>query len=181
MATQPQPHRVSMLPVNTPSEDLLGRQSNRRFATFAGRVRDDVGMAPIERIHHLGLTVLDAEASAEWYATVLGFRRDGDYVSPDGSRRKVYLRRDGLDVRLGLSQHTASAAERFDETRPGLDHLSFAVGSLTELHEWERRLQEHGVVCSPVTPANTIPGAQVLVFRDPDNIQLELIFAGPNR
>jgi hypothetical protein len=31
---------------------------------------------------------------------------------------------------------------------------------------------------SPITAVNSIPGAAVLVFRDPDNIQLEL-FAGP--
>ncbi|MCW2750638.1 MAG: Glyoxalase/bleomycin resistance protein/dioxygenase, partial [Aeromicrobium sp.] len=35
-----------------------------------------------------------------------------------------------------------------------------------------------GVVHSPIADANTIPGAAVLVFRDPDNIQLEL-FAAP--
>jgi hypothetical protein len=34
------------------------------------------------------------------------------------------------------------------------------------------------VTCSPIAPANTIAGAFVLVFRDPDNIQLEL-FAAP--
>jgi glyoxylase I family protein len=38
---------------------------------------------------------------------------------------------------------------------------------------------------TPATPANSIPGAQVVVFRDPDNIQLELIFdptpAPPNQ
>ena len=34
------------------------------------------------------------------------------------------------------------------------------------------------MVHSPITAANSVPGAAVLVFRDPDNIQLEL-FAGP--
>jgi hypothetical protein len=28
----------------------------------------------------------------------------------------------------------------------------------------------------PIAPANSIPGAAVLVFRDPDNIQLEFFF-----
>ena len=129
----------------------------------------------IGRIHHLGLTVADVDLSAEWYCTVLGFRRSGDYASPDGSRRKVFLANDELGARLGLCEHAGSSGATFDEKRPGLDHLAFAVAGLAELREWEERLREHGVTHSSVTPANTIPGAQVLVFRDPDNIQLELI------
>ena len=35
------------------------------------------------------------------------------------------------------------------------------------------------VVNSPIASANSIPGAAVLVFRDPDNIQLEL-FVDPS-
>jgi hypothetical protein len=31
-----------------------------------------------------------------------------------------------------------------------------------------------GVICTSAAPANSIPGAAVVVFRDPDNIQLEL-------
>jgi glyoxylase I family protein len=131
----------------------------------------------ISRVHHLGLTVRNAEASAEWYSTVLGFFRAGDYVSPDGARRKVFLRHDRLDVRLGLCQHSRSDDSTFDETRPGLDHLAFAVDSLDELMEWEQRLRAGGVAYTPASPANTIEGARVLVFRDPDDIQLELVAA----
>jgi hypothetical protein len=47
-----------------------------------------------------------------------------------------------------------------------------------ELDAWAARLTAAAVVHSPVTAANSVPGAAVLVFRDPDNIQLEL-FAGP--
>ena len=129
----------------------------------------------LARLHHLGLTVTDAEASAGWYQSVLGFERDGEYASSDGARRKEFLVHGRLGVRLGLCQHTASSADRFDETRPGLDHLSFLVDSVDELHAWRERLRAANVACSPVATANTIAGASVLVFRDPDNIQLELI------
>jgi glyoxylase I family protein len=129
----------------------------------------------IARIHHLGLTVTDVEASAGWYSTVLGFRLVGEYASPDGARRKVFLQHPQLNVRLGLCQHAAGSAARFDETRPGLDHLAFAVDSVTELLEWEVRLRLHEVRYTPAAPANTLEGARVLVFRDPDNIQLELV------
>jgi glyoxylase I family protein len=126
-------------------------------------------------LHHLGLTVTDVDASAAWYEAVLGFRADGGYTSAAGERRKVFLAHDRLGVRIGLCQHASRSTDPFDETRPGLDHLSFLVGSAEELRAWQERLGAAGVVSSPIAEANTIPGATVLVFRDPDNIQLELI------
>jgi glyoxylase I family protein len=132
--------------------------------------------AAITGLHHLGLTVRDVEASAAWYAGVLGFRRTGEFAAPDGSRRKVFLQHEGLAIRLGLTQHRPGAAGPFDETRTGLDHLAFAVSARADLDAWAARLAAAGVTCSPVAPANSVPGAAVLVFRDPDNIQLELFF-----
>jgi glyoxylase I family protein len=138
-------------------------------------------VATLKGVHHLGLTVRDVEASAEWYVAVLGFRRDGGYASPDGMRRKVFLRHDGLLARLGLTEHRAGDHEPFDETRVGLDHLAFGVGGRDELHRWADRLAAAGVAHSPIAEANSIPGAAVLVFRDPDNIQLELFFEPTDR
>jgi glyoxylase I family protein len=48
------------------------------------------------------------------------------------------------------------------------------VADHAELEAWAVRLSAAGVVHSPIAPANSIAGAAVLVFRDPDNIQLEL-------
>jgi glyoxylase I family protein len=128
----------------------------------------------IRRIHHLGLTVRDVEASAAWYVAVLGFRRVDSYASPDGARRKVFLRHDGLRTRFGLTEHRDGDSGAFDETRVGLDHLAFEVAERDELDAWEARLTAAAVPYAPIAPANSIPGAMVLVFRDPDNIQLEL-------
>ena len=130
----------------------------------------------IRDIHHLGLTVHDVRVSAAWYIDVLGFERVGDYEAPDASRRKVFLRHAGLRARLGLTEHKRRHKESFDETRAGLDHLAFAVSTREELDGWARRFLAAGVTFSPIAPANSIPGAAVLVFRDPDNIQLELFF-----
>ena len=132
----------------------------------------------IRGIHHLGLTVRSVDASAAWYQAVLGFRPDGEFEAPDGARRKVFLRHSGLDVRLGLTQHRGGDQTPFDETRVGLDHLAFRVADRAELAAWAERLSAAGVTHSPVAAANSIPGAVVLVFRDPDLIQLEL-FADP--
>jgi glyoxylase I family protein len=90
----------------------------------------------------------------------------------------VFLGHDGFDVRLGLTEHRDAAPDTFEETRVGLDHLAFRVRDHGELDGWQRRLTEADVAHSPIAPANSVPGAIVLVFRDPDNIQLEL-FAEP--
>jgi glyoxylase I family protein len=132
----------------------------------------------ISGIHHLGLTVRNVDASAAWYREVLGFRRDGELQAPDGARRRIFPRHDGLDVRLGLTQHRSGDRGPFDEARVGLDHLAFRVGDRQELAAWAERLAAAGVTHSPVAAANSIPGAAVLVFRDPDGIQLEF-FADP--
>ena len=133
----------------------------------------------IVSVHHLGLTVRDAEASAAWYEQVLGFRRSGAFQAPDGARQKVFLHHDGLGIRLGLTEHAAGDGTPFDETRTGLDHLAFGVSGPAELERWAARLDELGVPRSPVAAANTMAGTAVLVFRDPDNIQLELISGRP--
>ncbi len=132
----------------------------------------------IRGIHHLGLTVRDVDVSAAWYEEVLGFRWVGEFKAPGGARRKVFLRHDGLQARLGLTQHQHASQDAFDETRAGPDHLAFAVADREELDAWAARLADAAVLHSPVTAANSVPGAAVLVFRNPDNIQLEL-FAEP--
>jgi catechol 2,3-dioxygenase-like lactoylglutathione lyase family enzyme len=135
-------------------------------------------MPPITGIHHFGLTVRDVEASAAWYQKVLGFTRVGDFAAADGARRKVFLRHEGLGVRLGLTQHLHGHPEPFDETVVGLDHLAFRVERREDLDAWAEHLDEHRVTRSPIAAANSVPGAAVLVFRDPDNIQLE-VFTDP--
>jgi catechol 2,3-dioxygenase-like lactoylglutathione lyase family enzyme len=69
-------------------------------------------------------------------------------------------------------QHEEGAADDvFSEFRIGLDHLSFAVDSRAELQAWAEHLDTHGVEHSPISDH---PYGAVLVFRDPDNIQLEI-------
>lgn len=133
----------------------------------------------IKGIHHLGLTVRDVDASAGWYERVLGFERADQFESPDGARRKVFLRHGGFGIRLGLTEHRGATDLVFDETRVGLDHLAFAVTDRQELDVWAARLAAAAVTHSPIAPANSISGAFVLVLRDPDNIQLDL-FAEPS-
>jgi glyoxylase I family protein len=136
-------------------------------------------------VHHLGLTVSDVERSARWYEAVLGFDRIGSFGDAGAPRHKVFLRHPGFAIRLGLVEHRsalpgARPVDRFDETRTGLDHLAFEVPTDQELVAWADRLRGLGIPFSPISASHSIPGAAVLVFRDPDNIQLEL-FTDPTK
>lgn len=138
----------------------------------------EIANTEIAGIHHLGMTVSDVERSARWYEEVLGFERTGALGDSSAERQKIFLRHPGVGARLGLVQHRSSSKRPFDETECGLDHLAFAVSSREELEAWATRLDRLGVPFSPIADSLSIPGAAVLVFRDPDNVQLEM-FANP--
>jgi glyoxylase I family protein len=58
-----------------------------------------------------------------------------------------------------------------DERRVGLDYFSLQVANLEELERWVGHLDVCGVAHSGIIDATWGP---TVVFRDPDNIQLEL-------
>ena len=127
-------------------------------------------------VSHLDLSVSDVESSARWYCDVLGLRRlrraDLD------NRIMIVLRHDDTGLIIGLNQHREPSADRFDERRPGLDHVGFTVAERGALDAWQARLAELGVEHSPVQDSPSGSGA-ALVFRDPDNIQLEFWWSRP--
>lgn len=127
-------------------------------------------------LSHLDLSVTDIESSAKWYVETLGLERLGR--SDFDNRIMIVLRHEETGLIIGLNQHHEQTAEAFDEHRPGLDHMGFEVSDRAELDAWDTRLTELGVEHSPVTDAPTGSGT-ALVFRDPDNIQLE--FWWPSR
>ncbi|MCU1346233.1 MAG: Glyoxalase/bleomycin resistance protein/dioxygenase [Acidimicrobiia bacterium] len=123
-------------------------------------------------IQHVAITVTDLEASVAWYTRVLGVK---PVLSEDtGPFRHVVFQLGG--TLLGLHGFpTLVSTERFNERRPGLDHISFGCASRSELVEWEARLDALGVPHGNIVDAGYGSG---LAFRDPDNIALEL-FAPP--
>ncbi|HET9875499.1 MAG TPA: VOC family protein [Mycobacterium sp.] len=135
-------------------------------------------MPGLTGISHLDLTVSDAEKSAEWYVNTLELTR---LMRADlGSRTMIVLLHPASRLIIGLNQHREQTAEYFDEHRPGLDHVGFAVAERSELDRWQERFADLGVTHSPVTDDPSGMGT-ALVFRDPDNIQLELWWARPRR
>lgn len=126
-------------------------------------------MSAVTGFHHMSLTVTDLDASAAWYRDVFGLQQVMEEAHY-GGRALVFIQPE-TGVFLGLHAHGANDHASFDETRTGLDHVSFSVGSRDDLAEWEKILRDRGV---PVSPISDQPWGSVLVFRDPDNIQLEL-------
>lgn len=134
-------------------------------------------------LHHLALTVRDLEASIEWYGQVFGIHYQMDAPHPGGFAQ--LLSDDAWQLVIVLHRHDANSGETFLESRTGLDHAGFVVPTRPDLVAWQSHLEEHGVVRAeaadrPLTqsPIADEPYGSVLVFRDPDNIQLEF-FAPP--
>lgn len=132
-------------------------------------------MPTLSGIHHTSVTVTDLERSVAWYQNVLGLIKVGEDTHPDGTGYFVVLADPTLAVIVGLHVHPSNGGEDFSEARTGLDHIGFGVASRAELEAWEERFSELGVEHSPLNDAG---GYSVVVFRDPDNIQLELTFVG---
>lgn len=131
--------------------------------------------ATFDGISHLDFSVSDGEASAAWYERVLGLRR---LRRVDLAERTMFvLLHEAAGLVIGLNQHRAFPGGAFDEHCAGLDHVGFAVATRADLDVWQALLADLGVEHSPV--ADTESGS-ALVFRDPDNIQLEFWWTKPH-
>ena len=132
-------------------------------------------MPDVSGIHHVSVTVTDIERSVPWYSELLGLTKLMEESHPDGAGYAVVLGKPDWSMCVGLHTHTTNEREQFSESRTGLDHIGFMVSGRAELDAWESKLTELGVDHSPV---NDQGGYAVLVFRDPDNIQLEFMSMG---
>jgi glyoxylase I family protein len=132
-------------------------------------------MPDIASIHHVSFTVTDIDRSVAWYKEVLGLADLMREDHPDGNGYAIVLGKPDFSMCVGLHTHSATATEPCDETRTGLDHVSFGVAQRADLDTWAQHLKTLNVSQSPITERD---GYAVLVFRDPDNIQLELISMG---
>jgi glyoxylase I family protein len=135
-------------------------------------------MSKLTCVHHLALTVTDVDRSVPWYERVLELEERTRREDPETGLRKVVLQSAGEEFSVVLVQHADTERPTFDERRTGLDHVAFKVNSQAELAQWEERLAEYGVTYSPAAFSRTLKGSRVVVFRDPDGIQLE-VWADP--
>jgi glyoxylase I family protein len=131
-------------------------------------------------LHHIALTVTDLDASLAWYERIFGLTYRLEEPHPGGTGK--LLTDDDWQLVFVLHRHDANKREAFVETQTGLDHVGMRVPSRADLEEWQAHLEEQGVaIASPANrpltqnPIYVRPYGSVLVFRDPDNIQLEMV------
>ena len=125
---------------------------------------------PTGAVHHFRLTVTDVERTVAFYTGLLGFKKVMD-LDPG-----AFLTNGSVGLGIGPFPDPARAitGDRFSENRVGLDHMSFAVPSRKDLDDALRLLDSRGVPHSEVRDLGEAFGIAILIFRDPDNIQLEL-------
>ncbi|PYY32824.1 VOC family protein [Curtobacterium sp. MCJR17_055] len=138
---------------------------------------------PIARpiaLAHVRVTVTDIVRSKAFYQQLFGVEPAMDFSEHAGEpgitedRERLY---GGCifpvgDQLFGL-RPVAPSGQRFDPDTVGLDHVSFMVGSVDELHEAAARLDAAGVEHGEVTDLGDA-GMVILSVQDPDDINLEL-------
>jgi catechol 2,3-dioxygenase-like lactoylglutathione lyase family enzyme len=126
-------------------------------------------------VHHIALTVTDLSTSRAWYRGLL----DADPVIDEdvpalpghhsGFHHTIFVLAGGTILALHGHRDSEPAA-RFDELRPGLDHVGFGCADRGELERLAVRLDElhvkHGGIADDAL-------GHGLSFRDPDGIALE--------
>lgn len=132
------------------------------------------------RLHHLAITVTDLDASVRWYESVFDVHHLMDEPHPGGLGR--ILSDADMTLMFALHRHDNNDGVPFDETTTGLDHAGFMVPTRADLETWQEHLEVNGVVRGdaadkPLTQSPIVdrPYGSVLVFRDPDNVQLEFV------
>ena len=130
---------------------------------------------PTQGVHHFRLTVSDVDRAVAFYSDVLSFRKLMD-LNPG-----AFLSNGQVGLGIGPHHDPARAirGDRFDENRIGLDHLSFGVAGRADLEHAVRILDKRGIPHSEIRDLGSAFGIYILVFRDPDNIQLELTAPHP--
>ncbi len=135
----------------------------------------------ITGIHHFSPTVRDVEASAQWYQKVFGLERvpvNFPHYEREETGFAVLLIDPTSGLAIGLHSNKGNGGEQFDESRTGLDHIGFNVADRAEMEQWAAHLTAVGVEHSGIRDVTEPMAFSTLVFRDPDNIQLELFTMG---
>jgi glyoxylase I family protein len=136
------------------------------------------GRPAIKGFHHFSITATDLDASVAWYQRVLGLEplpMTFPHYGSEESGHAVVLLEPTQGWAIGIHRHATNPGTPASETATGLDHFAFAVSSREDLDAWASWLDELGVAHAGVTDTTDPMPYSVLVFRDPDNIQLELV------
>jgi catechol 2,3-dioxygenase-like lactoylglutathione lyase family enzyme len=136
----------------------------------AALTRQDVAVdfPAINGFGHIDFTVTDVGRSVQWWEQTLGFKLVHESERSGFTVANVF--HPGLGA-VGFVTHANPVSDRFDERAVGLDHFAIRVSDRAALEAWAQHLDDLGIEHSGVQEEN---GGPLIVFRDPDNIQLEL-------
>lgn len=165
------PHGVSITATATAPE-------RRCWLSHTVHAMTEATGATITGIHHFSPTVRDVEVSAAWYEQVFSMIRIPLVLAHhdrEDTGYAVLMMDPGSGLVIGLHHNVANDGQAFDEARTGLDHIGFRVPSREALDHWVTKLDQLGVEHSGIRDITDPVPFSTLVFRDPDNIQLELV------
>jgi len=138
------------------------------------------GRPAIAGFHHVSITATDVDASVAWYQRVFGLRPLPMKFPHYGAKESGYavvLFEPNQGWVVGIHHHAANTGAPADEAVTGLDHFALAVPSREDLDAWAAWLDGLGVKHAGITDTTDPVPYSVLVFRDPDNIQLEMVYS----
>lgn len=131
-------------------------------------------------LHHLRITVTDLARSRAFYSEVLGFEvaaeSQGDPADPAVRADPAQLYGGVVFATNGILfglRPVASQDDHFHAERVGLDHVSFAVATRSDLDAAAAALHERGIEHGEVQELAGF-GIAILSFSDPDGVHLEL-------
>ena len=127
-------------------------------------------MMSLQGFHHVKLPVTDVERTRDWYARVLSFAVELEFVE-DGVLMGVAMRDPSGTVPLAFRCDPDRA-----KAMSGFDPIAIGVPTDTDVERWRDRLTELGEPHGGIVTGHRGP---VLVgLRDPDGIEVRLYTLG---
>jgi catechol 2,3-dioxygenase-like lactoylglutathione lyase family enzyme len=126
-------------------------------------------------VHHVGLTVIDLEASCEFFTEILGWER----VGGDDDYPAVFVS-DGVVMVTLWQAREPSAATGFDKDKnTGLHHLALKVADLNTLDRIYQKLLASTDIAIEFAPEPLRNGPAIhMMCCEPGGIRIEFIVPG---
>jgi len=121
-------------------------------------------------IDHIVIMVEDIERTASFYGKFLGeaIMKDEEQVAYRVGQTKIFF---GLPYR---------EYKKSDKDSYGLNHLAFGVGTIDELKDFEKRLNDSGIKNSAIQ-IDRYGKKEFIWFDDPDGYRLEFYYRPTNK